>query len=162
MRGSGVTWRRGLLLVVAMLGLGLGLAVVVAVLPPRQTGEVPMPGQDATPEQVVTAFTRALDAHDCTTAVALATEGGRDQAERWCHDIGALQEVEVGSSVTEDPAWSGLPAGTEVVHVPVSFELTWRRFHADGSMDEGVTAWGYRLVRATPDEPWRIIDQGVA
>ena len=157
-----MTWRRALLGLVATLLLGLLLAVVAVLLPPRQTGEVPVPADDATPEQVVDAFTQALDAHDCATARSLATDGGRDQADTWCDDVGALDEVQVGAAVAEDPAWSGLPADAEVVDVPVSFELTWRRFHDDGSMDEGSTTWGYRLLRDGPDGAWRIIDQGAA
>jgi hypothetical protein len=156
-----MTWRRSLLGLAAATVLVVAGAVAAVILPPRQTGEVPMPARDARPEQVVAAFTEALDVHDCTTARALTAAGGRDLADAWCDDVAGLADITVGPAVAEDPSWSAQPAGTEVVNVPVSFELTWRWWHDDGSMSEGPTTWGYRLVRADPQGAWRIVDQGV-
>ena len=61
---------------------------------------------------------------------------------------------------TERPMDSGHSAPAEVAHVPVAFNVNWRPFHKDGSMNEGTTAWGYLLVRDSADSPWRIFDQG--
>lgn len=61
----------------------------------------------------------------------------------------------------EHPEDAGRSAPEEVAYVPVDFDLDWRLFHNDGSMDEGATTWGYLLVRESPDAPWRIFSQGV-
>ena len=60
----------------------------------------------------------------------------------------------------ERPKWSGHSPSERVANVPVTFDLNWRPFHSDGSMDEGATAWGYLLVRESARAPWRIFDQG--
>lgn len=154
-----VTTRRIGAIVGELVVVGVAAAVAYVLLPPRQTAEVAEPGHGATPEQVVAAYLEALNAHDCDTAAALTT--GQDVARAWCGDVAELGDVEIGDHAVESPAWSGRPAGTEVVRVPVSFELDWRLLHSDGSMDEGPTDWGFLLTRAAPDAPWRIFDQGV-
>ena len=47
------------------------------------TARVPMPADDATPEQVVRAYADAVHAGDCETADAL-TDG---RARSWCGDV---------------------------------------------------------------------------
>ena len=144
----------------------VGLAVVVAttaayfLLPPQQMGDVAVPPRDATPEQVVTAYLDALNAHDCDTAAAL-TVAGAEGGARWCRDVASLKNVDVRDHFMEVPEYSGHSAPDEVAHVPVSFDVDWRPFHNDGSMGEGATTWGYLLVRGSVDAPWRIFDQGV-
>lgn len=142
----------------------LAVAVVVVVarveLPPRQTRGVAVPPSDATPEQVVAAYLDALDAHDCDTAEALMTDEAKGSAESWCADVAGLQHVEVSHHFLERPRYSGHSAPQEVANVPVTFDLSWRPFHDDGSMEQGPTIWGYLLVRDSPDSPWRIFDQG--
>lgn len=44
--------------------------------------------------------------------------------------------------------------------MPVSFFADWRHF-SDGSMEESIVTWGYRLARGSDDDPWRIVDQGM-
>jgi len=129
------------------------------VLPPRQTADIAVPVGDATPEQVVTAYLAALDAHDCDTAQTLAPEDG-EATRGWCRDLAGLSEVEVGDHRRERPRWSGRSRDEQVAHVPVSFFADWRRF-SDRSMEESVVTWGYRLVRGSDDDPWRIVDQGM-
>ena len=147
--------------------IALVVAVVVAaaaayvLLPPRQTGDVAAPPGDATPEQVVTAYLEALNAHDCDTAAALMIAGAESSAWLWCEDVASLKDVEVRDHVMELPEDSGHSAPDEVANVPVNFDLDWRPFHNDGSMDEGATGWGYLLVRNSADTPWRIFAQGV-
>lgn len=128
---------------------------------PWQSEDVAVPADDASPEQVVTAYLAALDGHDCDTAEALVTSDASFGAASWCHDVAHLTDVEVRERTTEDPALSGRPAPEEVADVSVSFDLDWRPFHDDVSMEEGPTAWGYLLVRETPDAPWRIFDEGL-
>ena len=74
---------------------------------------------------------------------------------------GGPTDVDVRDHVTERPGDSGRAAPDEVAHVPVTFDLSWRPFHDDGSMSEGATTWGYLVVRSSADSPWRIADQGV-
>ena len=147
-------------LVATVLVLGVAATVAYLLLPPRQTSDVAVPAPDATPEQVVTAYLKALNAHDCDTAEAVMTEGAKDSAKSWCEDVASLTGVGVRDHFTERPKDSGHSAPEEVANVPVAFTLNWRPFHNDGSMDEGATTWGYLLVRDSADSPWRIFDQG--
>jgi len=130
-------------------------------LPPRQTSDVAEPAPDATPEQVVTVFLEALNAHDCGTAKAVVSESAKESVWSWCERVAGLTSVDVGDHVTQRAEYSGRVAPEEVVYVPVEFDLSWRPLRTDGSMDEGPTTWGYLLVRDSPDSPWRIFDQGV-
>lgn len=146
---------------VTAVGLVLLLSAAATwLLPPRQTQEVAVPADVATPERVVAAYTAALDAHDCDTAEAL-TAPGTDPAS-WCEDVAGLAGVRIGEATPERPEWSGHAAGVEVVHVPVRFDLDWRPLRDDGSLDEGSTTWGYLLVRDAQTAPWRIAGQGPA
>ncbi len=156
-----VSTRRGRLILIAAVGvLVLALVAVTAhlLLPSRQTEDVAVPAADATPEQVVTAYLEALSAHDCDTAEALIGQGTTDVATTWCEDVDRLSGIEVDDHVMKPADGSG---AKQVANVAVRFDLDWRRFHNDGSMDEGDTVWGYRLVRDTAGSPWRIVDQGV-
>ncbi|QGA08951.1 DUF4829 domain-containing protein [Nocardioides sp. dk884] len=145
--------------------VGVVVLVVVGVatyllLAPRQSGDVAVPANDATPEQVVTAYLDALNAHDCDTAEAVMTSDAKDSATSWCRQVASLTDVDVRDHFTERPEFSGRSAPEEVVNVPVTFDLDWRLFHGDVSMPGGTTTWGYRLVRDSSDTPWRIFDQG--
>ena len=146
---------------------GIAFVLIVAaptahlLLRPRQTRHVAVPAPDATPEQVVTAFVDALNAHDCQTAEALMTTGSKTEARAWCEDVASLMDVDVRDHLTEDPQATGHSSAEEVANVPVTFNLNWRPFHNDGSMDPGATRWGYLLVRDSAHAPWRIFDQGV-
>ncbi len=127
----------------------------------RQTADVAVPPDDATPEQVVAAFLDALDARDCDTAAALwATETADGGEPSWCGDVAPLDSIEIQDHSLESPADSGHDPGDQVAWVDVTFTLDWRAFGSDGSMPEGANDWGYLLVRSSPDDPWRITDQG--
>lgn len=136
------------------------VTVVVFLLLALQSKNVDMPGDDATPEQVVGAYLAALDAHDCDTAMALRTPDSRGTAENWCSKVAHMADARVTGSHSEFPEWSGYEAPDEVVNVRVTFDLGWRMFHNDISMEEGHTDWGYRLVRDSPTSQWRIFDEG--
>ena len=150
------------------IALAAGALVVVVVatasyllLPPRQSSDIAVPPLAATPEQVVTAYLDALNAHDCDPAEAVMTEDAKGSAKSWCQDVASLTDVDVSDHFTERPRDSGHKAPDEVANVPVTFDLNWRLFHNDGSMEEDSTMWGYLLVRDSTDSPWRIFDQGV-
>lgn len=144
---------RTLLMALGLLALVVGGVLAWTLLPPRQQADVPMPADDAAPEQVVAAYLQALDAHDCDTARALTTDRLRSSASSWCEDLAGLSEVDVRASapVRADALGAG---------VDVTFDLDWRLFHDDGSMPEGPTTWGYGLVRADADAPWRLDVEG--
>jgi hypothetical protein len=146
------------LVVIVVLVVGV---VAYVLLPPRQSDDIAVPANDATPEQVVTAYLDALNAHDCDTAEAVWTSDAKVGAKMWCEDVASLTDVDVRDNFKERPQWSGNSASDEVVNVPVTFNLNWRLFHNDGSMDEGVTGWSYELLRDSPDSPWRIFGDGV-
>ena len=147
--------------------IALAVAVTVAglaaylLLPPWQTGDVPLPARDAGPEQVVSVYLDALNEHDCGTAEALMVEGAEGSARAWCESVATLEDVEIRGHFIEPPENSGHSAPDEVANVPVSFDPEWRAFHDDGSLEEGAITWTYLLVRSSPDAPWRIFDQGV-
>jgi hypothetical protein len=145
----------------AVLGLVVVATAAYLLLPPRQTRDVAVPRNDANPEEVVSAYVAALNAHDCDTAKALTTDGAEDEATSWCGEIASLTHVDIHGHFAEDPEDSGHSGPEEVANVPVSFNLNWRLFHNDGSMEEGATTWGYLLVRDSADSPWHIFSQGL-
>lgn len=124
----------------------------------RQEGQVAVPPVGAGPRQVVKAFVAALDAHDCATARKLFVD--RRPADQWCGDVLSLKRLRMRTPFAEKPQWSGHRSDQEVMDVGVTFDLRWRLFHNDGSMEEGPTTWGYTLVRDSARQPWRIADQG--
>lgn len=148
-------------LVASVLVLVIAATVVYLMLPQRKTADVAVPAPNATPEQVVTAYLAALNAHDCDTVRALTTEGGSENAKTWCEDVASLTDVDVANHLKGNPQQTGHSLPEEVANVQVSFNLNWRPLHNDGSMDEGNTAWGYLLVRTSATSPWRIFDQGM-
>ena len=152
--------RRFVALVVGILVAIVGGLVGYLLLPPRQSGDVAVPARTASPEQVVTTYLDALNAHDCGTAEAVMTNGAKDSAKLWCDEVARLTDVRVHQHFKERPNVTGHSAPEEVVGVPVAFILEWRPLHDDGSMAEGATTWGYWLVRDSPHSPWRIFDQG--
>ena len=147
MRRCAVFKRPGRLiaLVASVLLVVVAATVAYLLLPPRQTSDVAVPASNATPEQVVTAYLDALNAHDCDTAEAVMTEGAKNRAKSWCEDVARLTDVDVRDHLTERLKWSGRSPSEEVSNVPVTFDLSWRLFHNDGSMDEGATTWGHLL-----------------
>lgn len=156
LKGSG----RLITFVIALLVVVVAATVIYLLLPPHQTGDVATPAADASPEQVVTAYVNALNAHDCHTAESLMTAGAKEDAKSWCEDVASLTNVNIDHHTTEPPQASGHSAPDEVANISVTFDLSWRPFHDDGSMDEGRTVWGYLLVRGSAHSPWRIFDQG--
>lgn len=153
---------------VRLIALTASGAVIVAaaiggylLLPPWKSSDVAVPAAGATPEQVVTAYIAALNAHDCDAAAAMSTENARNSTSSWCGRVARLTDVVVKEHHAERPSWSGHSASVEVVSVPVEFNLAWRPYRDDGSFPEGAAAWGYLLERSADDSPWRIFDQGM-
>ncbi|WP_262848769.1 DUF4829 domain-containing protein [Mumia quercus] len=147
--------------VAAVLALALAFAAADAYTG-RQTREVAIPPDDATPEQVVAAYVDALDAHDCDTASALRTRDSSESALSWCESVASLEEIEVGVHFPESRGYTEAEPREELVGVGVTFNLQWRPFRDDGWIEEGRTTWGYTLAREAETHPWRIVDEGTA
>ena len=156
--------------VAPLLGL-VAILVVVAIymMVSMPSKDVDMPASDASPEEVVASYVDALNVHDCDTAVALAAESHQESTRRWCRSVAGLTKLQVGNPVVEPSAISQrsdltssatAADATDVVRVPVTFDVKWRLFRSDASMTEGTTDWGYVLMRESPTAPWRLVGEG--
>ncbi len=90
----------------------------------------------------MTAYLGALNAHDCDTAQAVVTADAKDSAKLWCENVASLTDTDVRDHFTERPKDSQHAAPDEVADVPVTFDLNWRLFHNDGTIEEGGTSLG--------------------
>lgn len=106
---------------------------------PRE--DVPLPGKDATPEQVVEAYTGAINARDFETSNVIYPDSQNDRfSGPFSIDLKRIERVE-GNQITD--AW---------VYFTADFS------GGDGSLLDGY--WGYVLERGD-DGHWIIVDQGV-
>ncbi len=139
---------RALFLVVAV---SIVAGMVAGWLWARPREHVALPGPASTPAEVVEAYIAALNARDFATSNALVDGGGLptysrlDRAPTY-HD---LRILEVGRG----------DGGREEAYVRVTFVYDG---NGDFSLEDGPTDWGYVVRRATPYEPWRIVDSGVS
>lgn len=145
--------RLALVLFAVLTALLIGGAAAWALVPPRQTADIAMPADDASPEEVVTAYLEAVAAHDCETAVDLY------HRELRCPALRSLRILEVRDPFVEEPEWSGRTDAEEVVSVPTRIDLEWRPF-ADMTTQDGPQPWSYLLARPSDGGPWRIVDSG--
>lgn len=135
------------------------IAAGVVVWALMRPGDVAMPAEDASPTEVVATYIEAVNARDCATADALWLTDAMSTGS-WCSEA-TLRDAEVSQDPDSiDPAWVGLPTGTQVVSVQVTFGLNWKILRNDGSLSEGPTQWGYTL-RQDSFGQWRLMDQGV-
>ena len=114
------------------------------------TARVPIPPDDATPEQVVQTYADAVHARDCKTADALVN----NQRQSWCGgiDITALKVIELTQErKATDPGQGPM------------IERVWVNLTSQGgdiSLPDGDHAWSYLLDRTGPNGAWRIYEQG--
>ena len=113
--------------------------------------DVPMPPDDASPEQVVRSYVDAVHAEDCDTAEALMTR----PSGSWCGNID-ITSLEIRGRWQERKESE---AGDGPMVEYVSVEIATRGGSAP--MPDGTHRWGYLLERAGGDGPWWIYDQGV-
>ena len=139
-----------------LLAAGL-IAAAIAILPTRQTEDVPVPPRSASAQEVAETYMAALNAHDCGTANDLWV-GRNNGADYWCGNVGSLSGASVTTVIPESR--QGAMANQDVVNVRVRFDLDWRWLHDDGSFPEGDARWGYLMVRSSDTEPWRIFGEG--
>ena len=112
---------------------------------------VPLPPDDATPEQVVRAYADAVRAGDCDTAQALVD----DRRQSWCGDTDITALMVTGTTRERKATESG--DGPLIQRVWVN--LTQRG--GDDSLPDGEFMWSYLLDRTGPNGAWRIYDQGM-
>jgi hypothetical protein len=130
-------------LVVAAVVVGVA-AIALAVrwwAGPRE--HVPLPGPDATPEQVVTAYVDAVQARDFDTADAIDARPGSD--------LGRFSRPLMIENLAQLDAW--LRGSTAYVTFTADFDNDGESF-SDGQI------WGFYLDRGT-DGRWQITGAGV-
>ena len=146
---------------VGLAPLALVAAIVLSQVDHGPRALVGMPAANASPAQVVATYVRALDAHDFRTAERLLVPGVREKYRRtWFLDVDHVDGLVVGRVRAEPPTWSGRTHRTQVMRVPVRWDVQWRFVHRHSSLPEGHSTWGFRLSRSSDQRPWRIFDQG--
>ena len=142
----------------------LGVAVVLSAAaltgcsgPPGGTGspEVDSVSAETSPEDVVRSYLGALQDDDESAAAALTT-APYSERDPWADDPPTIEDVEVSGAMS-DPSGRAATGYVHSVYVPVTFTL----HGADETMSDGPTAWGYRVVRNTDAEVWKIADAGM-
>lgn len=124
---------------VAALGMLVGAAFLWSA--PRE--DVSLPGPDATPEQVVTAYIDAVNARDFDTANDIDARPGTDLGRRFSRPM-RTHVIQMKNTVAE---------GKEA-HVVFTADFD----GGDGTVEDGW--WGYVLQRGN-DGLWHITDAGV-
>lgn len=107
------------------------------------------------PEDVVRSYLGALQDDDESAAVALTT-ALYSERDSWAGAPPTIEDVEVSEAMS-DPSGQAATGFAQSVYVPVKFTL-----HGAGeTMPDGPTTWGYRVVRDTDSEAWKIADAGM-
>ncbi|XVX20074.1 hypothetical protein ACQP1U_17600 [Actinomycetota bacterium] len=145
-------------------GLVVALAALAALwLWARPRADVPLPGPEATPEQVAAAYVAAVNGRDFDTANAIHVG---DRENPWVFGrferAPRMDNLRIGTPVDEKagtPAERGHGAAdsyAQAWNVPVEFDFS----GGDASMADGRMTWGFILARKSETERWRIIDEG--
>lgn len=124
--------------------------------PADGAGASPVASVDAatSPEDVVRGYLVALQDGDEATAVSLTTVPYSDR-DPWAADPPTLEDVDVLEHLP-DPSGHAATGHPQSVWVPVSFTV-----HGAGDpAQDGPTSWGYRVVRDTDADVWKIADAG--
>ena len=123
----------------------------------------PPPPAGATPAMVVRAYVSALDAGDEAAARRLMTprflrlvDG---QTGGWFTNVESIRDLRVGRPILVTRGLTSTRRHRRVVYVPVEFDLTMENPSLSGFLN-GPNHWGYVLVRDTPDERWRVDEDG--
>ena len=130
---------------VVIAGVVLVVVVCVAVLvwsAPRT--QVPAPGPQATPQQVVRAYVAAINARDFSTANAIDARPDSDLGQ--FSRPGRMNDLTTVSVSRE----------SNRTHVVFKADFS----GGDGSIPDGRQSWGYVLERGH-DGRWVIVDEGV-
>lgn len=112
---------------------------------------VPMPPDNATPEEVVRAYVDAVHVGDCQTAAALMTGNARS----WCDNIDITALTITERTQEQKATESGDGPMIERVWVTITTH------GSDVSLPDGDHSWSYLLDRTGSAGAWRIYDQGL-
>jgi hypothetical protein len=147
-------------IVAVVLVIGAGYQLVKYV-DGRQRYAVAVPPAGASPEQVVLAFLRALDAHDRRTADKLVTPGNHVGPDGWVDGTARVTNIKI-LGVRLDPTY-GQDSGTayrQAYGVDVSFDYQAQWWYdSQGSFPDGNHYWGYSVV--WDHGRWLIQDNGL-
>lgn len=164
---SSALYRRGVLLgASALIVLGLATACGTAghqAGPPSRATAAAAP-ENASAVDVVRAYVTALNRHDVALASSLLTAEHlhtvQSEVDSWFTNINTITALGVGTPFAESTGGGGDLAARykQAMRVPVTFTL--QQKHVE-SMPNGVSDWGYLLVRNTDTQPWRIADEGM-
>ncbi len=113
---------------------------------------VPLPAADASPQDVIGAYIKAINAKDCDSLEALSDPG--NSVNPWCSGI-TVTDVTLGAAAPD----TCCGPGNEHAHV-INVAATIHTRDGDSSMPDGEHAWGYLLVRDHDTDRWRVGDQG--
>jgi hypothetical protein len=138
------TRRRGLVICLTSVGV-IALLVVGAFVWSAPRDDVPLPGTEAKPEQVVLAYLDAVNARDFDTANAIL-DPSFERYGRFSRPV-RTERVHITRAFIDGGA----------AHVLFSADFQ----GGDGSIGPGRQPWGYDL-RRDDDGRWRIVDAGVA
>lgn len=114
------------------------------------------------PQQVVSDYLDALNAHDIAQAKTYLTAQHAAEVaaetDSWFFNVRSITNVDVGSGAPRG-AFGGPATGySQIVQVGVRFTLA--QYHAQ-SMVNGVNDWSYILVRNSDHDRWLIADEGM-
>lgn len=114
------------------------------------------------PQQVVSAYIAALNAHDVARAKTYLTSQHAaevaGEVDSWFSNVRSITDVVVGPDSPRDAAGGPEAGYTQIVQVGVRFTL--EQYHAE-SMQNGPNDWSYILVRSSDQYPWLIADEGM-
>ena len=145
-------------LVALAVALGVLLTGVVVWRYTEPVRHVPVPADDATPQQVVTAYLEASSAHDVATMNALSAGDRFLRASRF-EPTWMVSRVKTYAPSPDGGPGTAWTNWRQVVKVDVDMLIL--KGHDINFPDNTDTYWGYALGRQRDRDPWRIIDQGV-
>lgn len=137
-----------LLVVVLLVALAAWAEWTLEVIPFKRR-DVAMPSLSASPQEVVTAYVEALDAHDCDTAEELWLSD-KDTPQMWCSGVSRAQIVGDTDAFHES---------ARRIDVPLKLNVRWRPFKDDGTIEGDPFPWSYILTQDARGA-WRIVDNG--
>jgi Domain of unknown function (DUF4829) len=147
---------------IPLLFLLAGVALITGCGSEGSKSQVSIPPVGASPQEVVTAYIAAINAHDEEAGRKLSTPHFAQQQDH-VQDNQFTNVVEISKLQVGTPTRNGGHESADgrryqdAVYVPVTFTLKQREVV---SMLDGHTSWGYVLVRTGADQPWRINDHG--
>ena len=125
-----------------------------------QTGQVPVPPVNASPEQIALTYMDAFNHRDRATMAELFPSRGGVNRFRAIGHYSNIQLVS-GHPMSDSERTGGVGASHRDAYI-VAVQLTYTGFDpGDVGYTPGPNGWNYYLVRDRPGDRWTIGDQGV-